>query len=55
MIEVMAATPKWTLRPWRTSLETQLNSWAMYMPGMSTSPEIVEMKKFKGKSRRNSE
>mmetsp|Transcript_29935 Transcript_29935/g.28616 ORF Transcript_29935/g.28616 Transcript_29935/m.28616 type:complete len:204 (-) Transcript_29935:351-962(-) len=47
MLEMMTKAPKWTLRPWRTTLETQLSSWNMYVPGVSQSKEIVEMKMFK--------
>lgn len=36
------------MRPWRTSIESQLSSWSMYLPGVSASSEIVEVKKFKG-------
>lgn len=49
MITVMAETPKWTLRPWKVTVEKQLNSWSMYVPGQSTTPEMLEMKRFKGR------
>lgn len=48
MITEMAETPKWTLRPWRSTVEKQLNSWSMYVPGQSNTPEMLEMKRFKG-------
>ena len=48
VISSMIDSPKWTLRPWRVTIEAQLNSWGMYVPGVSSSSEMVEMKKFKG-------
>ena len=48
VIASMINTPKWTLRPWRVTIEAQLSSWGMYIPGVSTSSEMVEMKNFKG-------
>jgi hypothetical protein len=48
MITEMAETPKWTLRPWKSTVEKQLNSWSMYVPGQSNTPEMLEMKRFKG-------
>lgn len=47
MIEVMAAAPAWTLRQWKTMLEEQLGSWMTYIPGMSSSNEVIQVKKFK--------
>ena len=44
----MVDSPKWSMRPWRTSIESQLSSWSMYLPGVSASSEIIEVKKFKG-------
>lgn len=48
MLETMSSANKWTLKSWRETLDSQLNSWLMYIPGMSTSNEAQEMKKFKG-------
>ena len=49
MIELMISTPNWTLRPWKTTLESQLNSWVMRLvPGVSSSTEGKEIAKFKG-------
>jgi hypothetical protein len=34
MIELMVNQPKWTLRLWKGTMDEQLNSWLMYIPGM---------------------
>jgi signal recognition particle GTPase len=47
MIEVMAKAPSWSLRQWKAMLEDQLGSWMRYIPGMSSSAEVVQVKKFK--------
>jgi hypothetical protein len=41
---------KWTLRPMKKSLEDQLNSWMMYIPGMSTQIDKKELTSMKGAS-----
>ena len=48
MMEMMTATPKWTLRPWKKAMEGQLDSWSMYIPGVSGSNEVQQIKNFKG-------
>ena len=35
-----------TYRSWSKSMEGQLSSWTMYIPGVSSSPEVEELKKF---------
>ena len=47
MLDMMVSTPKWSFRPWRTTMETQLQSWTMYIPGVSSSGEATELKNFK--------
>jgi hypothetical protein len=47
MIDLMLTTEDWTLRPWRTTMQNQLDSWTMYIPGVSSSTEVKEMKNFK--------
>ena len=47
MLEMMISVPKWTLRPWKTTMESQLGSWTMYIPGVGSSNEMKEMKSFK--------
>lgn len=47
MITEMSSTPKWTLRPWKASLEKQLSGWTMYLPGVSNSDAVVGVKVFK--------
>jgi hypothetical protein len=49
MMDMMTATPKWTLRPWKKAMEGQLDSWSMYIPGVSGSTEVQQIKNFKGK------
>ena len=48
MMQGMIDSPSWTLRHWRSTLEEQLSSWILYMPGASSTNEIVLVKKFKG-------
>eukprot|EP00607_Mallomonas_marina_P009671 CAMPEP_0182420002 /NCGR_PEP_ID=MMETSP1167-20130531/4473_1 /TAXON_ID=2988 /ORGANISM="Mallomonas Sp, Strain CCMP3275" /LENGTH=166 /DNA_ID=CAMNT_0024595345 /DNA_START=162 /DNA_END=662 /DNA_ORIENTATION=- len=47
MIDLMVKTPKWTLKPWKETMESQLSSWIMYVPGVGTSDEVKNIKKFK--------
>ncbi len=49
MVETMVTTPTWTLRSWRGTMEKQLDSWMMYIPGMSGSTEVKMLKNFKCK------
>jgi hypothetical protein len=48
MVQLMVATPNWTLKSWKVLLEKQLDSWMMYIPGMSSSSEVKTVKQFKG-------
>jgi hypothetical protein len=50
MLETMVNGQKWTLRPMKKSLEDQLNSWMMYIPGMSTQIDKKELTSMKGAS-----
>eukprot|EP00600_Ochromonadales_sp_CCMP1393_P006223 CAMPEP_0174959716 /NCGR_PEP_ID=MMETSP0004_2-20121128/3329_1 /TAXON_ID=420556 /ORGANISM="Ochromonas sp., Strain CCMP1393" /LENGTH=174 /DNA_ID=CAMNT_0016208061 /DNA_START=163 /DNA_END=687 /DNA_ORIENTATION=- len=47
MLETMLSGEKWSLRPWKKTLEDQLNSWAAYIPGMRNSGEMKELGSFK--------
>jgi signal recognition particle GTPase len=47
MITTMVKSPKWTLRVWRATMTDQLGSWTMYVPGVSSSEEVKEIKNFK--------
>jgi len=49
MMDTMVAYPKWTFRPWKEVMEDQLKSWLLYIPGMSNSKDIEELKGLKGK------
>lgn len=48
MLELMISSPTWTLKPWKQVMETQLSSWTMYIPGVSSAPEVKEITKLKG-------
>lgn len=48
MMDSMLANPDWTLRPWKQIMEDQLSSWLMYIPGMSNSKDVAELKGLKG-------
>lgn len=48
MLQSMLAKSKWTLRDWKGTLDDQLNSWMMYMPGTKDSAQAKDMKVFKG-------
>lgn len=48
MMATMVNEPKWTFRVWKTVLEDQLNSWMMYIPGMSSSKDVKDLKGLKG-------
>lgn len=50
MVEGMASAKDWTLRSWKAVIDKQLNSWVMYIPGMSSSNEMKSVKTFKSKS-----
>jgi hypothetical protein len=46
MMELMTTVPKWSLKSWKVSMDSQLNSWMMYVPGVSSSDEVKEIKEF---------
>jgi hypothetical protein len=48
MMESMLSNEKWSLRPWKKTLEDQLGSWLMYVPGMKNTAETKELTAFKG-------
>lgn len=48
MVETMVSTPTWTLRNFKKGMDDQLESWLMYVPGVSSSSEIQDMKKLRG-------
>ena len=47
MMDMMTSVPKWSLKPWKKTMDSQLNSWMMYVPGVSSSDEVKEIKEFK--------
>lgn len=48
MVDTMVGAEKWTFRTWKSLLEDQLNSWVMYIPGMSSSKDAESLKELKG-------
>lgn len=48
MIQLMIQSPSWTLKDWKATLESQLNSWITYIPGIGSSAEVTQVKLFKG-------
>lgn len=46
MMELMTSVPKWSLKSWKITMDNQLNSWMMYVPGVSSSDEVKEIKEF---------
>jgi hypothetical protein len=47
-MQMMVTTPKWSLKDWKITVEQQLGSWALYIPGMKDSAEIKDTQAFKG-------
>lgn len=47
MIANMSESPKWTLKDWKDTFESQLSGWKMYIPGVSSSAGVQELKEFK--------
>lgn len=47
MLEMMTSGQKWNMRLWKQTIDTQSSSWAMYIPGVSSSPEVKDMQTFK--------
>jgi hypothetical protein len=47
MLTMMYSAPKWSLAQWKKTMDDQLDSWTMYMPGVSKSDEVKEVKAFK--------
>jgi len=49
MIDLMTQqdASKWTLRMWKSTIEKQLDSWTMYIPGISGTNEVQQLKGFK--------
>jgi signal recognition particle GTPase len=46
MLKLMAESPKWNLRHWKKTMDEQLSSWTQYIPGVSGSDEMKELKGF---------
>jgi signal recognition particle GTPase len=47
MIELMMNSPKWTLRHVQGTLDKQLKSWTMYVPGVKSQDQTKAVQKFK--------
>jgi hypothetical protein len=48
MLDTMVKEEKWTFRLWKGVIEDQLSSWLMYIPGVSGSKDVEDMKGLKG-------
>ena len=49
MIQAMVnQTQPWSLKTWKGTLEEQLSSWLMYIPGMSSTMDTAKLKSYKG-------
>jgi hypothetical protein len=48
MMQMMLTTPNWSLKIWKITVEKQLGSWALYIPGMKDSTEIKDTQAHKG-------
>ena len=42
MIQLMTTSPKWTLAMWKGTMDEQLNSWMMYIPGMGKQADVEQ-------------
>jgi len=47
LMATMLSGEKWSLRQWKKTLEDQLNSWVMYVPGMRSSTQMQDLTTFK--------
>jgi hypothetical protein len=47
MLDSMLSGEKWSLRPWKKTMEDQLNSWVRFIPGMGDSGELKQLGAFK--------
>lgn len=44
MLDSMIKNKTWSMRPWKDSLKDALSGWTMYIPGVSSSAEVGELK-----------
>jgi hypothetical protein len=47
MIKIMIDNKKWTMKPWKATMDNTLSGWTMYIPGVSSSTEATELKSMK--------
>ena len=47
MIENMCSSTSWSLKQWKSTLESQLSGWMSYISVLSRSSEMDQLKKFK--------
>lgn len=47
LMATMLSGEKWSLRQWKKTMEDQLNSWVMYVPGMRSSAQVQDLTTFK--------
>ena len=48
MIQLMTSEHEFSLRQYKETLEKQLSSWMMYIPGLGKSADSQQLKQFKG-------
>lgn len=48
MLDLMLNSENWSLRVWKATMDEHLNSWMMYIPGVSSANETKELKVIRG-------
>eukprot|EP01039_Chlorochromonas_danica_P010055 gene10055-11126_t len=48
MLDLMLNSETWSLRVWKATMDEHLNSWMMYIPGVSSANETKELKVIRG-------
>lgn len=48
MVESMISLKDFTMRSYKESLDKQLTSWMMYIPGVSSQADTTQLKQFQG-------
>lgn len=46
MIDDMSASSSWDLKKWKATIEEQVNSWTMYVPGVGSSEQASQLKEI---------
>lgn len=48
LLDAMSKANTWSLLDWKTTMDQQLSSWMTYIPGVSNSPQMKDLKSFQG-------